>query len=106
MRAIQKIIQVTNTTAMIDRIPPNRSWSRQVMSREVKVEHGAEAEGEGDRQSHTDPDPRQQVAPFDLDEVGDEDADDQRSLEALAQTDQVVREHFRPSCLGRLAPIC
>ena len=55
----------------------------------------AEAERDADRDADADPDPGQQVAAVGLDQIGDQDADDERRLEALAQADQEVREDVR-----------
>ena len=92
-RAIQKIIQVTKPTATIDRMPPISSWASKVSPRGPKVSSAPKARLTADRDADAEPDPRQQVPAVGLDEVGDQDADDQRGLEALAQADQVVREH-------------
>ena len=60
------------------------------------------AEPDGDRCRRRDARPQgpEEVATLGLHEVGDEDADNERRLEALAQADQVVGEH-----LGRGAPL-
>ena len=61
-------------------------------------------EGEADHQRHRDTDPHEPhpTPVAGLDQVGDQDADDQRRLEAFAQADEVVGEHANgPSDLGR-----
>jgi hypothetical protein len=53
----------------------------------------AEGERDCDREADARPDRGEEVAPVSLDDVGDEDADDERGLEAFAQTDEEVGEH-------------
>ena len=43
MRRIQKTIQVTKPTAMIDRVPPKRSWASKLRLFEVKVSRAPNA---------------------------------------------------------------
>jgi hypothetical protein len=66
VRSIQKIIQVTNP---------------------------ADGEREEGREPDSQPDAREHVAPADLDDVRDQDSDDERGFEALAQADEKVCEH-------------
>ncbi len=40
-----------------------------------------------------DPEPRREVAPVELAEVGEQDADDESGLETFAQPDEVVSQH-------------
>ena len=54
MRRIQKTIQVTNATAMIDRVPPKRSWASKLQVARGEREHSAEREAERDRREHAD----------------------------------------------------
>ena len=56
-------------------------------------EQRAEPDGDDDGDGDAQPDARQQLAAIGLDQVGHEDADDQRGLEAFTQSDQEVREH-------------
>jgi hypothetical protein len=55
------------------------------------------AERQGDADGHPDPRPDtgEQRPPVGLHEVGHEDDDDQAGLEALAQADEVVRQHVQ-----------
>ena len=64
-------------------------------------EGGAEGERDERRGSHPEPDAGQNIPAIDLDEVGHEDADDERGLEAFAEADQVVREHRTSSLSWR-----
>ena len=91
--AIQKIIQVTKPTATIDSAPPISSWASKVSPFGPKVRAAPKAEGDDDGDADAQPDPRQQVTAVGLDQVGDEDADHQGGLEALAQADQEVGQH-------------
>ncbi len=93
MRRIQKTIQVTNATAMIDRVPPKRSWASKLRLLEVNVSTAPNARLSATAASTPIHDRAQPGPVVGLDQVGDENADDQRRLEALPQTDQVVREH-------------
>ena len=52
-----------------------------------------ERQSDGDRGPDADPDARQQVATSGLHQIRDQDAHHEGSLEALTQTDQVVRQH-------------
>ena len=92
-RAIQKIIQVTKPTATIDRLPPISSCASKVRPRGPKVSAAPKARLTRDGERDPGPDPRQEVAPVGLDQVGDEDAHDEGRLQPLAQPDQVVRQH-------------
>ena len=96
-RAIQKIIQVTKPTATIDRMPPISSWASKVRPRGPKVSSAPKASETTTATATPSPDARQQVSTVGLHQVGDQDADDERGLEALAQADQVVGEHGRHS---------
>ena len=78
---------------MIDSEPPISSCASNVRPRGPKVSAAPKARLTATAIADPRPDPGQQVAAIGLDEVGDEDGDDQRRLEALAQADQVVREH-------------
>ena len=79
---------------MIDRMPPIASWASKVRPRGPKVSSAPNAERDARPRAPTPTQIRgQQVAPVGLDQVGDQDADDERGLEALAQADQVVGEH-------------
>ena len=49
VRRIQKTIQVTKPTAMIDRVPPKRSWASKRQVARGEGEHSAEREAERDR---------------------------------------------------------
>ena len=91
-RAIQKTIQVTKPTAMIERMPPRRLLGLEGQALRSEGEQGAEGEGEHDGRGDAAPDAGEQVAAFGLDEVGDQDDDDEAGLEPLAQPDQVVAE--------------
>ena len=46
-----------------------------------------------DGEADAEPDAAEHVAAVDLDDVGDQDADDERGFEAFAQADQEVCEH-------------
>ena len=104
VRRIQKTIQVTRPTARIDREPPRASCASNVSSWEPNSRAQPKPRASGDRDADADPDRPQGVPAARLHQVGDEDADDQAGLQALAQTDQVVGEHAVPSllrsCLG------
>ena len=93
MRRIQKIIQVTKPTAMIDMMPPKRSCASKLRSLEVKVSSAPNAERDRQRQATPSQIARSRSRRPVLHQVGDEDAHDERGLQALTQADQVVREH-------------
>ena len=94
-RPIQKIIQVTMRDG--DEREHAAEDLLRLEGQRVRAprEERADAERDGDRDADADPEPAEQVAPPELAEVGDEDADDEPGLEALAEADQVVGEHAR-----------
>ena len=77
---------------MIDSSPPISSWASKVSPFGPKVSAAPKAS----EMPTAMPTPiqilRQQVAAVGLDQVGDQDADDERRLEAFAQADQEVPE--------------
>ena len=96
--AIQKIIQVTNPTATMEKAadqflglnePPGPEGERRAKG------------GYGNRNADADPDLGQEVAAIGLHQVGDEDADYERGLQAFAQANQEVGQHlpFFPAVL-------
>ena len=92
--AIQKIIQVTKPTAMIDSSPPISSWASKVRPLGPKV---SAAPKPSEMATTAMPTPSQilgSIEPaFGLDQVGHQDADHQSGLEALPQSDQIVGKH-------------
>ena len=94
-RAIQKIIQVTKRDRDDREAAADQLLGLEGEAAGAEGERRAEGQADRDRQRDAGPDPREQVSPVGLDEVGDEDAHDERSLEPLTQTDQVVGEHGR-----------
>jgi hypothetical protein len=58
-----------------------------------ELEGGPDGQAERDRGRHPQPHRAEAVAVAGLDQVGDQDADDQGGLQALAQPDEVVRHH-------------
>ena len=93
MRRIQKTIQVTKPTATIDSVPPSASCAVNDSDAEEKVRTAPNARLSADGGADAGPDQRQAVAPPGAHEVRDEDADDQRGLQPLAQPDEEVRQH-------------
>ena len=93
VRAIQKIIQVTRPTATIDSVPPMASCASNDSPDGPNVSSAPKPSDDGDRDADAGPQRGQLVAAPGLDQVRDEDADDQRGLEAFAQTDEVVGDH-------------
>ena len=77
----------------MDSSPPISSWASKVSPFGPKVSTAPKASEISDRDPHPDPDPGQQVAAVGLDQVGDQDADDERGLKAFAQANQEVGEH-------------
>ena len=73
------------------------SCASKLRPRGPKVSSAPTAERHADGQPDAHPDRGQQVAPVGLDQVGDQDADDERRLEALAQPDQEVCKHVDAS---------
>ncbi len=74
-------------------MPPMASWASKDRPLGPNVRSAPNADRDGGRERDAGPDDPHEIAALGLDEVGDEDADDERRLEAFAQSDQVVGEH-------------
>ena len=86
---------------MIESVPPMASCASNDSPDGPNVRIAPNASDASDGDADPDPERRQQVAAPGLDQVRDEDADDQRGLETLAQTDEVVGDHGASSeCRG------
>ena len=83
--AIQKIIQVTKPTAMIESDAADQLLGLEGEALGPEGQGGTEGEGDDHGDADAEPDRGQQVAAVGLDQVGDEDADDERGFETLAQ---------------------
>ena len=92
---MKKIIQVTKPTATIDNVPPIASWASKLKPFGPYVSAAPAPSDTSTAMATPAPHHRQHLPAIGADEVGDEDADDQRCFEAFAQTDQEVREHGR-----------
>ena len=101
-RAIQKTIQVTNAAATRERMPPISSCERKSSCCDWSPRPRVTATLSSHREPDAQPHEPQQVAPVRLDQVGDQDADDERRLQSLTKADQKVGEH-RASLQIRLA---
>ena len=92
-RRIQKIIQVTKTTARIDVTASNSSLPLMVEQVLGDVgQDGAEPDREHHRGADADPDLAEALPPARLHQERDQDADDQSRLQPLPEPDEVAAE--------------
>ena len=84
-RRIQNSIQVRTTTANDRGRPSSVSWTTSGSRPTVSATDDAGRDRQADGRDDADRDLRQRVRSTDLDEVGGDDADDERGLEAFAE---------------------
>ena len=90
---IQKIIQVTNATAMIDMIAAEALLRLEGEVRRGELQQRPDGHAQPDGEADPGPDEADVALSSGPDEVGHEDADHESGLEAFAQSDEVVAEH-------------
>ena len=99
-RAIHITIQVTKPTATIDSVPPIASCASKVSPRGPKVSSAPNASETATAIATPAQTRPSRLAAVGLHEVGHQDHHDERGLEALAEPDEVVREHGGSPCWG------
>ncbi len=104
VRFIQKIIQVTKPTAMIDKLPPSASWASNVRACWVRASPTVTPT----LTAIARPTPIHTLGSTArrprLDQERDQDADHQGRLQPLAQPDQEIAEHRVSLVVARLRP--